>query len=121
AQGEYYLTDIIALAVADGFKVLPIQPDAVEETLGINSRRQLAELERYVQVETAHRLLAEGVGIRDPQRFDVRGDVQIGRDTNIDIDVVLEGTVKIGENVTIEPFCHLRDCEIGDNAHIRSH
>lgn len=121
AQGEYYLTDIIALAVADGFKVLPIQPDAVEETLGVNSRQQLAELERYVQVETARRLMAEGVGIRDPQRFDVRGSVEIGRDTTIDVDVVLEGIVKIGENVTIEPFCHLRDCEIGDNAHIRSH
>lgn len=121
AQGEYYLTDIIALAVADGFKVLPIQADVVEETLGVNSRRQLAELERYVQLQTAHRLMAEGVGIRDPQRFDVRGSVQIGRDTIIDVDVVLEGAVRIGENVTIEPFCHLRDCEIGDNVHIRSH
>lgn len=121
SQGEYYLTDVIALAVADGFKVLPIQPDVIEETLGINSRRQLVELERYFQTETAHRLMAEGVGIRDPQRFDARGDIQIGKDTTIDIDVVLAGTVRIGENVNIEPFCYLRDCEIGDNTHIRSH
>jgi bifunctional UDP-N-acetylglucosamine pyrophosphorylase/glucosamine-1-phosphate N-acetyltransferase len=121
SQSEYYLTDVIALAVADGFKVLPIQADDVEETLGVNSRRQLAELERYVQIETAQRLMDEGVSIRDPQRFDARGNVQIGRDTVIDVDVVLEGNVRIGANVVIEPFCHLLDCEIGDGAHIRSH
>ncbi|HEX7028474.1 MAG TPA: bifunctional UDP-N-acetylglucosamine diphosphorylase/glucosamine-1-phosphate N-acetyltransferase GlmU [Gammaproteobacteria bacterium] len=121
SQGEYYLTDIVALAVADGYKVLPMQPDAVEETLGVNSRVQLAELERYLQRETAQRLMDAGVSIRDPQRFDARGDVQIGRDTVIDVDVVLEGNVRIGENVVIEPFCHLRDCEVGDGAHVRSH
>jgi bifunctional UDP-N-acetylglucosamine pyrophosphorylase/glucosamine-1-phosphate N-acetyltransferase len=121
AQSEYYLTDVIALAVSDGAKVLPMQPDVIEETLGINSREQLAELEGYYQEQIARRLMNEGVTIRDPNRFDLRGSLQVGRDVTIDIDVVLSGDIIIGDNVTIEPFCFLRDCEIGNNVVIHSH
>ncbi len=121
AQGEYYLTDVIALAVADGAKVLPQQPNNFEETLGINSRQQLAELERYVQLEKANQFMAEGVTIKDPARFDVRGNVSMGKDVTIDVGVVLNGTVTIGDNVTIEPFCVISDSDIAADTIVKAH
>ncbi len=121
AQGEYYLTDIIELAVKDGFKVLPLHPEVFEETMGVNSRQQLAELERFQQRQIAEQLMAQGVTIKDPSRFDLRGEIEVGRDIVIDVGVVLTGKIKIGDNVTIEPFCVIKDSEIAENASIHSH
>jgi bifunctional UDP-N-acetylglucosamine pyrophosphorylase/glucosamine-1-phosphate N-acetyltransferase len=121
AQAEYYLTDIIGLAVADRVTVRSRQVPRIDEIKGINSRRQLAELERLVQKQAAEYWMDQGVTIMDPARFDIRGEVRIGRDVVIDVDVILEGRVEIGDNVRIGPFCLIRDCKIGDSAEIHSH
>jgi bifunctional UDP-N-acetylglucosamine pyrophosphorylase/glucosamine-1-phosphate N-acetyltransferase len=121
AQGEYYLTDIVALAVQDEVPVRPQLVSDATEILGINSRAQLAELERFVQKKSAHYWMEQGVTLKDPARFDIRGEVEIGRDVIIDVDVILEGKVIIGEGVRIGPFCTIRDCEIGSGTEIRSH
>ncbi len=109
AQGEYYLTDIIAMAVADGLMVATEQPHDPMEVQGANDRRQLAELERHYQQREARRLMALGVTLRDPARFDVRGEVTVGRDVLIDINVVLEGRVLIEDDVMIGPNCVIKD------------
>jgi bifunctional UDP-N-acetylglucosamine pyrophosphorylase/glucosamine-1-phosphate N-acetyltransferase len=133
-QREYYLTDIVALAVADGVAVSSAQPHAVSETLGVNSRNQLAELERAHQTNIAGELMGRGVTLADPARIDVRGHLACGRDVAIDVNCVFEGEVALGDRVTIgahcvlknvrigagtriEPFCHLEDADIG--AHCR--
>lgn len=113
AQREYYLTDIIGLAVADGVEVVTVQPDAVAETLGVNSKQQLAELERLYQAGIARRLLDEGVTLIDPARLDVRGELVCGRDVEIDVNCVFEGRVELGDNVRIGANCVLRDAAIG--------
>ena len=135
AQREYYLTDAIALAVADGVPVHAVQPGDVWETLGVNSKAELAALERVVQHETAARLLDEGVTLADPQRLDVRGELVCGRDVTIDVNCIFEGRVELGDGVRIgahcvlrdvrvaadtqvEPFCHIVDAEIGRNCRI---
>jgi len=118
SQGEYYLTDIIALAAQDGVAVNTASPAVEEEILGINDRQQLARLERYFQMKQAEQLMQQGVTLRDPARFDVRGDVSAGRDVVIDVNVILEGRVVIGDNVTIGPNVLLRDVEIGDGVEI---
>ncbi|RYG98151.1 MAG: UDP-N-acetylglucosamine diphosphorylase/glucosamine-1-phosphate N-acetyltransferase, partial [Alphaproteobacteria bacterium] len=100
-QGEYYLTDVIAMAVADGLRVdteVALDPLEVQ---GANDRRQLAELERHYQLREARRCMAAGVTLRDPARFDVRGELTIGRDVTIDINVILEGRVVIEDDVSI--------------------
>jgi len=109
AQGEYYLTDVIAMAVADGLVVATEQPLDAMEVQGANDRRQLAELERHYQLRAARRLMAQGVTLRDPARFDVRGNVSVGRDVLIDINVILEGKVVIEDDVVIGPNCVIKD------------
>jgi len=119
AQGEYYLTDIIALAVADGLSVETAQPADVDEVLGVNNRQQLAHLERAYQRLRADELMLGGVTLRDPARFDLRGEIEsIGQDVEIDVSVTLEGRIHIGERVRIGPNTVIRDSEIGDDVEI---
>ena len=109
AQGEYYLTDVIAMAVADGLVVATEQPLHAMEVQGANDRIQLAELERHFQQRAARRLMAQGVTLSDPARFDLRGEVTAGRDVLIDINVILEGKVVIEDGVEIGPNCVIRN------------
>ena len=116
AQGEYYLTDVIALAVADGINIVTSQPKTVSEVLGVNNRVQLAELERVYQREQAHTLMLRGVTLKDPARFDLRGRItQLGEDVSIDINVLLEGDNCLGNNVNIGANCILNNVVLGDN------
>ncbi|WP_426116548.1 bifunctional UDP-N-acetylglucosamine diphosphorylase/glucosamine-1-phosphate N-acetyltransferase GlmU [Pseudomonas sp. DSP3-2-2] len=108
-QGEYYLTDVIAMAVGDGLVVATEQPHDAMEVQGANDRKQLAELERHYQLREGRRLMAQGVTLRDPARFDVRGEVTVGRDVLIDINVILEGRVIIEDDVVIGPNCVIKD------------
>ena len=114
AQGEYYLTDIIAMAVSDGIEVKTSQAAAVEEVEGINNRIQLARLERYYQQQQAERLMAAGVTLKDPARFDLRGTVETGMDVIIDINVILNGEVVIGSSVEIGANCLLSNVVVED-------
>ncbi|WP_032828681.1 bifunctional UDP-N-acetylglucosamine diphosphorylase/glucosamine-1-phosphate N-acetyltransferase GlmU [Pseudomonas sp. GM60] len=109
AQGEYYLTDVIAMAVSDGLVVATEQPHDAMEVQGANDRKQLSELERHYQLRAGRRLMAQGVTLRDPARFDVRGDITVGRDVLIDINVILEGKVVIEDDVVIGPNCVIKD------------
>ena len=109
AQGEYYLTDVIEMAVSDGLLVATEQPHHPMEVQGANDRKQLAELERHYQLREGLRLMAQGVTLRDPARFDVRGEVTVGRDILIDINVILEGRVIIEDGVVIGPNCVIKD------------
>ncbi len=135
AQGEYYLTDVIAQAVKDGVAVESTQPAHVWETLGVNSKVQLAELERIHQRNVADRLLNAGVTLADPARIDVRGELVCGRDVEIDISCVFEGRVVLDDGVkvgahcvlrnahirsgaVIKPFCHIEDAEVGPASQI---
>ena len=112
AQGEYYLTDIVAMAVADGVAVASAQPSAEWETLGVNSKVQLAELERIHQRNLAHTLLEQGVTLMDPARIDVRGLLSVGRDVTIDVGCVFEGDVVLGNDIYVGPNCYLRDVRV---------
>ncbi len=118
AQGEYYLTDIVAKAVAENLPLASRQPERAWEVLGVNDQRQLAELERHYQRQRAEELMAEGVALRDPARLDVRGEVSAGREVEIDINVILEGRVKLGDGVKIGPNCILREVDIAENTEI---
>ena len=109
AQGEYYLTDIIAMAVADGLRVATETASDAMEVQGANDRLQLSELERHYQQRAARHLMAQGVTLLDPARFDLRGEVSVGRDVLIDINVILEGKVEIADNVSIGPNCVIKD------------
>jgi bifunctional UDP-N-acetylglucosamine pyrophosphorylase/glucosamine-1-phosphate N-acetyltransferase len=130
AQGEYYLTDIVAQAVADGVPVVSSQPSAEWEVAGVNSKVQLAELERQHQLNIARALLEKGVTLMDPARIDVRGELICGRDVTIDVGCVFEGRVELADGVTvgphnvlvnakieagaqIKPFCHIEDAVVG--------
>ena len=113
AQGEYYLTDVIAMAVGDGLVVATETAQDPMEVQGANDRRQLAELERHYQLREGRRLMALGVTLRDPARVDVRGDVTVGRDVLIDVNVVLEGRVVIEDDVVIGPNCYIKDSTLG--------
>ena len=113
AQGEIYLTDIVAMAVADGIAITNLQPDYPQQTQGVNDRVQLAELERWYQQQQAMQLLREGVQLADPTRFDLRGELTAGKDTYIDINTIIEGQVSIGDGVHIGPNCHIKDSHIG--------
>jgi len=132
SQGEYYLTDIIAMAVADGMEVAARQPTAVWETLGVNNKLQLAELERIHQRNIADNLMEAGVTLIDPARIDVRGELRCEPDVEIDVGCVFEGTVELGDGVRIGahcvlknvkiaagtkllPFCHIESADIGCN------
>ncbi|MBD5802983.1 Bifunctional protein GlmU [Azoarcus sp. Aa7] len=118
AQGEYYLTDIIGLAVAEGVEIVTVQPDAVWETLGVNSKPQLAELERIHQRNIAQRLMDAGVTVLDPARIDVRGELECGRDVEIDVGCVFEGRVELGDDVRIGANCVVRNARIGAGTRI---
>ncbi|WPP44577.1 bifunctional UDP-N-acetylglucosamine diphosphorylase/glucosamine-1-phosphate N-acetyltransferase GlmU [Pseudomonas sp. AN-1] len=120
AQGEYYLTDVIAMAVADGLGVATAQPEDAMEVQGANDRRQLAELERHYQQRAARRLMAQGVTLLDPARFDVRGEVTVGRDVVIDINVILEGRVVIEDGVEIGPNCVIRNSTLRRGAIVKA-
>ncbi|MGA6097775.1 bifunctional UDP-N-acetylglucosamine diphosphorylase/glucosamine-1-phosphate N-acetyltransferase GlmU [Stutzerimonas marianensis] len=120
AQGEYYLTDVIAMAVADGLAVATEQPLDAMEVQGANDRIQLAELERHYQQRAARRLMAQGVTLRDPARFDLRGRVTVGRDVTIDVNVILEGEVVIEDGVQIGPNCVIRDSVLRRGAHVKA-
>ena len=113
AQGEYYLTDIVGLAVADGVEVVTTHPDHEWETLGVNSKVQLAELERIHQRDLADRLLEQGVTLIDPSRLDIRGRLVCGRDVEIDVNCVFEGRVELGDRVKVASHCVLRDVVVG--------
>ena len=113
AQGEFYLTDVVERALEAGVDVVTSQPDEEWETLGVNSKQQLAELERIHQRNVADDLLVAGVTLADPARIDVRGTLQCGRDVSIDVNCVFEGRVTLADNVTIGPNCVIRDAAIG--------
>lgn len=121
AQGEYYLTDIIGMAVADGLPVNVAHPGAKYETLGVNSRSQQAELERLWQSELARRQLEAGVTIVDPSRFDLRGQLECGRDVMIDVGCVFEGKVVLADGVRIGPHCVLRNVTLGAGTHVEAY
>jgi bifunctional UDP-N-acetylglucosamine pyrophosphorylase/glucosamine-1-phosphate N-acetyltransferase len=112
AQGEYYLTDIVALAAAEGTAVVASPAGSETEVLGVNSPLQLAQLERRVQAQQAEALLEAGVRLADPARLDVRGRLQCGQDVEIDINCVFEGNVTLGEGVRIGAHCILRDAHV---------
>ena len=120
AQGEYYLTDVIAAAVADGTGVVTAHPDAEWETLGVNSKTQLAFLERRHQRNLADRLTDSGVMLADPDRIDIRGTLECGRDVFIDVGCVFEGTVRLGKGVKIGPNCVLKDCTLADGTQVQA-
>ena len=115
AQEEYYLTDVIAMAVKDGFSIATTQPDNEYEVLGVNNRIQLAELERHYQQEQANKLMAGGITLADPTRIDIRGELIHGQDISIDINTVFEGNVSIGNNVSIGANCVIKDSKIADD------
>lgn len=115
AQGEYYLTDLLAMAVSDGVSIAVTQPEHQFEADGVNNKLQLAELERAYQRLQADRLMTDGVLLRDPNRFDLRGSLTHGTDCEIDINVIIEGNVTLGNNVKIGANVVLRNVSIGDN------
>ena len=117
-QNEYYLTDIVEIAVNDDVKVSPILAESAVEVQGINTRTQLSEAERYYQIIQAYRLMDQGVGITDPSRFDLRGELEIGHNNEIDVNVVMEGKLKLGNNNSIAPNCVIKDTIIGNNVKI---
>ena len=121
AQGEYYLTDVIAMAAAEGRTIASAQPASALEAEGVNQRAQLARLERWWQAERAEALLLAGVTLSDPARCDVRGELRCGLDVSIDINCVFEGEVELGDDVSIGPNCVLRNVRIGAGTQILSH
>lgn len=118
AQSEFYLTDVIEKAVNDGVKINTVQPHSEVEIRGINDRAQLSEMERYYQLIQAHQLMRRGITIMDPSRFDLRGDLEIDSDCSIDINVILEGRLKIGTGVHIGANCIIKDTVIDDDVEI---
>ena len=119
AQQEYYLTDIVKMAVADGIAIAAIEPDYEFEIEGVNNRQQLASLERSWQAKLVEDLQVQGVQFADPNRVDIRGEVTVGQDVFIDINVVLKGKVNLGSNVTIEAGCIIKDTRIGNNVYVK--
>jgi bifunctional UDP-N-acetylglucosamine pyrophosphorylase/glucosamine-1-phosphate N-acetyltransferase len=118
AQGEYYLTDVIAMAVADDVAVTAVQAQSVIEVSGVNNRAQLAEMERAWQARQAEAAMAAGATLLDPARFDVRGELVVGQDVTIDVNCVFEGEVVLGSNVSIGPNCYLKGAKIADGVQI---
>jgi len=118
AQGEYYITDIIAMAHAEGHQIATVHPARNSEVDGVNNRLQLSRLERVYQSEQAERLLLAGVMLLDPSRFDLRGELSHGIDVQIDANVIIEGNVKLGDRVKVGAGCVLKNCVIGDDCEI---
>lgn len=121
AQKEYLLTDIVAMAVAEDIAARSVEPASELEIAGVNDRAQLAFLERYHQFTQAQALMRRGVTLADPARFDLRGELQAGADVFIDVNVIIEGEVRLGNGVTIGPNCVVRDAELGDGVAVFSH
>ena len=119
AQGEYYMTDVIGLVNQDGFKVVAVQATDMMEVEGANNRLQMAALERYFQRKQAQKLLLAGVSLTDPERFDLRGELEHGKDVEIDINVIIEGNVRLGNRVKIGAGCVLKNVEIADDVEIK--
>jgi bifunctional UDP-N-acetylglucosamine pyrophosphorylase/glucosamine-1-phosphate N-acetyltransferase len=119
AQGEYYLTDIVAAAVADGVAIEVRHPSAPYESLGVNSKVELASLERRFQMNEAAKLLESGVTLADPARIDVRGELTCGRDVTIDVNCIFEGRVTLGDGVKIGANCILRDASVGAGTEVK--
>ena len=119
SQGEQYLTDVVALAAERGIEVAALLAPRAEEVAGINDRAQLAHLERYYQHQQARALMAAGVTVMDPARLDIRGSVVAGRDCVIDVGVVFEGEVVLGEGVAVGAHCVIRDSRLGDGVDVR--
>ncbi|MFL2531909.1 MAG: bifunctional UDP-N-acetylglucosamine diphosphorylase/glucosamine-1-phosphate N-acetyltransferase GlmU [Porticoccaceae bacterium] len=120
AQGEYYLTDLIAIATSDSVKVKSIQPQSATEVEGVNNRVQLSQLERAHQHQKAQTLMESGTSLADPERFDQRGELSAGTDNFIDINCIFEGEVKLGSNVHIGPNCQIINSTIGDGVEIKA-
>lgn len=120
AQGEYYLTDIVAQAMAEKIHIHSVKPEVSEEIMGINDRVQLAQLERFYQKQMAEKLMRQGVTLLDPARLDIRGDVQIGKDVTMDMNVILEGRVVIGNDCVIGSNTILRNVVLGDHVEIKA-
>lgn len=118
AQGEYYLPDVLPMAVADGFAVQVVTVDNAVETEGVNTRTQLAQLERAYQLREIKALMDQGLGVADPARIDIRGSLTVGKDCFVDVNAVFEGDVVLGDNVTIEPNCVIRNSTIGSGSRI---
>jgi len=112
AQGEYYLTDIVAMALADGMQVASVEPEMAFEVEGVNDRVQLAALERQFQAYQAKQLMQQGVHLIDPSRFDLRGNLTVGQDVRIDINVIIEGDCELGDNVEIGAGCIIKNTKI---------
>ncbi|UDM07306.1 bifunctional UDP-N-acetylglucosamine diphosphorylase/glucosamine-1-phosphate N-acetyltransferase GlmU [Halomonas sp. NyZ770] len=121
AQGEYYLTDVIAMAASEGIKVATAQPHDATEVEGVNNRAQMARLERALQQQTAEALMAQGVALADPARIDVRGKLTCGHDVFIDVGCVFEGDVELGEGVRVGPYCVIKNSTLGAESVIDSH
>ena len=120
AQGEYYLPDVLGLAVSDGYSVEVVVTDDEVETQGVNDRIQLEALERSLQIRKAEALMARGVYLSDKSRFDLRGKLDCSEDVSIDVNVLIEGHVSIARGATIEANCVLKDCTIGEGAVVRA-
>ena len=116
AQGEYYLTDVIGMAALENITINTVQPDSLVEIEGVNNKLQLAELERAYQRQQAELLMLQGVTLRDPERFDLRGELEVGQDVIIDVNVVIEGKVTLGNGVTVEPNNLIINSSIADNS-----
>src|SRR5690554_881439 len=121
AQGEYYLTDVIAMAAAEGIAIATAQPAEPQEVEGVNNRLQMARLERAHQARIADELMVQGVALLDPSRIDVRGRLTCGHDVEIDVGCVFEGDVELGEGVRIGAHCVIRDSHIGAESVIEPH
>jgi len=121
SQGEYYLTDVIAMAVKDGIRVQPLLAERVVEVLGVNDKSQLATLESAYRREITQQLMLAGVTIADPDRVDIRGSLTHGRDVTLDVDVVIEGNVKLGDRVRVGPYTVVRNSEIGAGTEVFGH
>ncbi|RRJ82628.1 bifunctional UDP-N-acetylglucosamine diphosphorylase/glucosamine-1-phosphate N-acetyltransferase GlmU [Aestuariirhabdus litorea] len=120
AQGEYYLTDTVAMAVAEGEQVVACNAPVEQEVQGVNNRQQLADLERWYQRRQAERLMAEGATLMDPARMDVRGHLSVGQDVVIDVNCVFEGEVTLEDGVIIGPNCVINGSRIGRGSHIKA-
>jgi bifunctional UDP-N-acetylglucosamine pyrophosphorylase/glucosamine-1-phosphate N-acetyltransferase len=121
AQGEFYLTDIFALAAREGRAAWPVPCTEAFEAFGANDPWQLAELERHYQRHAARDLAMQGVRLADPNRFDLRGRLSVGRDVEIDIDAIFEGDVELGDGVRIGPYCRIRNTRLASGAEVRAH
>lgn len=118
AQGEFYLTDVVRLAIRDRVPVVAVQARDEWETLGVNSKAQLAQLERIAQQRSAQQLMEQGVTLADPARIDLRGTLLAGRDVKIDVNCIFEGDVRLGDDVSIGANCILRDVVIADGSEV---